>query len=441
MARTGRSVLIAPLLLAAAAAAATSFYKGEEFAERRARLLAETGDAVVAVDAALFPAEFTYLTGVKSRTAKLIIIPPEVAKKAPDPKAWRTTLYLPERSPRTGVWDDPALSAKDDTMTPTGIEHSSPESAFPGDLLKVGVIADTLYLPFRPVPADPAQLPADLKLVQQVRIAAPGLEVRNLVPVLDRLRWRKTPAQQEVMREACALTAEAFKDAARALKPGLFEYEVDAVVSYAFRRGGADEAAFLIIGSGPNSCVLHHMANDRRIGAGELVVVDIGALYGQVSTDLTRTLPSSGRFSEEQRKVYEVVLKANMAAIATVRPGATLSDVHEAARKVIADAGYEKDFIHHACHPLFGGRSSNPLSFGISLPKGFDPYLQDVPVEPGSVFTIEPGIYIPEKALGVRIEDDVLVTPDGHEVLTAAAPKTIADIEKLMTEAPILIRE
>ena len=435
------SVIVLALTVGTLAHAVGAFYTGSEFAQRREQLLAETRDGVTVVDASLFPSEFTYLTGVKSHTGKLIIVPEQVARRAPDPGLWQTTIYLPAKSPKSGVWDDPVLSAGEDTKTPTGIECSSPESSFFGDVIKIGLIADTIYLPFRPSAEDPTMLPGDIQFVQQVRAALPEMKIKNLLPVLDRIRWQKTAAQTDVMRKACNITTEAFKEAARAMKPGLFEYEIDGLISYIFRRSGADEAAFLIIGSGPNSCILHHMENDRKIGESEMVVVDIGAVYGQVSTDLTRTLPSSGTFTDEQKKIYEIVLKANKAAIDMVKPGVTLSQVHEAAMKVIADAGYERYFIHPACHPLNGGGSVNPLSHGITLPKGHDPYLMDMPLKPGSMFTIEPGIYIPEKSLGVRIEDDILVTADGHEVLTAYAPKEVADIERLMQEETVIIKK
>ena len=418
------------------------FYKGSEFAQRREKLLVEVRDGIILVDAALFPSEFTYLTGITSRTGKLIIVPPQVARRAPKPELWQTTIYLAPKSPQSGVWNDPVLSAGDDTKTPTGIESNAPETNFLGDLVKIGQIADTVYIPFRQTAADQAQLSNDLKFVQQVRNAHPDIKVRNLLPILDKLRWQKTAAQTEVMRKACDITSEAYKEAARTMKPGLYEYEIDGLVSYIFRRNAVDDAAFLIIGSGPNSCILHHMANNRQIGENELVVIDIGAVIGGISTDLTRTIPSSGTYTDEQKKIYEIVLKANKAAIDMVKPGVTLSQVHQTAMKIIADAGYGKYFIHGTCHTLNGGNATNPLNIGISLPKDQDRYLtNDMPVKPGSMFTIEPGIYIPEKNLGVRIEDDILVTASGHEVLTSAAAKEITDIERLMKEEPVIIKK
>jgi Xaa-Pro aminopeptidase len=185
------------------------------------------------------------------------------------------------------------------------------------------------------------------------------------------------------------------------------------------------------------------MSNDRRMAEGELLLIDIGNVYCGMSDDLTRTIPVSGKFTPEQRKVYEIVLEAQKAAIAMVKPGVTLAQVHAAARQVIADAGYGKYFIHGTSHTLNGGNSANPLHLGIlRSDQPFDRYAaDDVPVEPGTMFTIEPGIYIPEKALGIRIEDSVLVTADGCEILTADAPKEVSEIESLMKEAPAYLKK
>jgi Xaa-Pro aminopeptidase len=414
-----------------------------EFGQRRQALLAEAGDGIVLIDAGLFPSEFSYLTGVQSRTAKLLLIPEGIAARTPKPQVWLTTLYLPPKSPQAGTWDDPVLSAGEDTFTPTGIRNNAPIADFWSDVAKVGLITDTVYIPFRPSLQDPERLPDDLKFVDQVRRLLPQVKVKNLLPILGQRRWAKTPVETEVMRQACAIVTEAFREAARITRPGLHEYEVEAAISYVFRRLGSERPAFLIIGSGPNSCILHHMKNNRRMGEDELLLIDIGNVYCGMSDDLTRTIPVTGKYSAEQRKIYEIVLKAQKAAIAVVKPGVTLARIHETARKVIVDAGYGKYFIHGTSHTLNGGNSANPLHLGTwRAEQPPDRYAaDDVPVEPGTMFTIEPGIYIPEKNLGIRIEDSVLVTTDGCEILTAAAPKEIAEIESLMKENPVRLKK
>jgi Xaa-Pro aminopeptidase len=179
---------------------------------------------------------------------------------------------------------------------------------------------------------------------------------------------------------------------------------------------------------------------------GDLLKIDVGTIYETMSTDLTRTIPVSGKFTPEQRKIYEIVLKANEKAISIVKPGVTLADVHKVAFEVIEAAGYAKYFIHGTSHTLNGGPHAKPKSMGLTLSGTFGQYemsryySMDNPLEPGSMFTIEPGIYIPEKNIGIRIEDDILVTETSYEVLTDAAPKEIGAIEKLMQEKTVYIK-
>lgn len=390
--------------------------------------------------------EYGWLTGVSNLDAKLIFVPPSIAAKAPDPAAWKTTLYLPLKNPRAGVWDDPRLSYGDDVLKTTGLENSAPQSVFITDVAKLSSITDTVYVPFRGLPpASGGEVPDSLKLYDTVVRLLPGLRIRNLAPILEDLRWAKQPLEVEIMRRSCAITAEAFMEAARLAEPGLFEYDLEAAASYVMRREGAQHT-FLIIGTGPNSCVLHHSDNDRRLEDGDLVVIDIGNTYGTMGTDLTRTVPASGRFTAEQRKIYDIVLEAQRTAIAVVKPGVTLAEVHRTAREVIDKAGYGKYFIHGTSHTLNGGaavRARDPLLQGLLFfREPGDRYAADRnPAREGTMFTVEPGIYIPEKKLGVRIEDSILVTQDGSEVLTGAAPKNAPDVEKLMREKCRYVRE
>ncbi len=430
--------------LAIAAAAEPPCFAGSEFAKHREMLAAEANDGVILIDAAAFPSEFYYLTGVRSRTAKLIIIPDQIAKKTRKPEVWKTTIYLPPKSPRAGVWDDPELSAGDDTMTSSGIQNNAPVAEFMNDLtMKIGLITETIYVPFRTFIRYPDRGREDMVFVDQVRKALPQVRVKNLLPILERIRWTKTPAEIEVMRRACVITAEAFKEAARYTRPDLYEYEIDALISYIFRRQGSEKADFLIIGSGPNSCILHHMKNDRQMREGELLVIDIGTVYCSMSTDMTRTIPVSGEFTREQKKIYEIVLKAQKAAISIIKPGVTIAEVHRKVRNVIDDSGYGKYLVHGTSHTLNGGEPFDIMNIGtLRIKEMMDRHDADtVPLEPGCMITVEPGIYIPEKNLGIRIEDSVLVTADGCEVLTAAAPKEIEEIEDLMKEKPVYLKK
>src|SRR2546428_13145951 len=196
------------------------------------------------------------------------------------------------------------------------------------------------------------------------------------------------------------------------------EYEGQAALDYAFTRNGAERPAYpSIVGSGPFSTILHYNDNTRRMQAGDVVVVDVGAEYSGYSADVTRTYPVSGKFSPRQREIYQIVLDAQKAAIAKVKPGAWISDLHNAAMSHIRSKGYEKYFIHGTSHHI-----------GLEV---HDVGATTRPLEANMVITVEPGIYIPEEKLGVRIEDDVLVTSTGCRLLSTF-PKEIDEIDALV---------
>lgn len=425
-----------------------------DYKERRERLSAQITDGVAIVvnysgvlARARTDPEFLYLTGVDTPGAKLILMPKEIAEKSSFPEFWKTTLYLPSKNPRGNVWDDMELYPGEMAEKETGIENTANLNTFSSDVAKLGNITDTIYLSLNSNVMSLEQLPSNLEFADSIKKILPHVKIKNLSPFLDDMRWKKSPREIEVMKEAAAITAEAFKEAARFTKPGLYEYEIEALINYIFRIKGSQKAAFLIIASGPNSCILHHMNNDRQMEEGDLLKIDVGTVYETMSTDLTRTIPVSGKFSQEQRNIYEIVLEANKKAISIVKPGVTLAEVHRIAYEVIDEAGYAKYFIHGTSHTLNGGPHARPESMGIILSGTYGQYEMnryyalDNPLVPGSMFTIEPGIYIPEKNIGIRIEDDILVTETGYEVLTDSAPKEIDAIEKLMKEKTIYIKE
>jgi Xaa-Pro aminopeptidase len=189
------------------------------------------------------------------------------------------------------------------------------------------------------------------------------------------------------------------------------------VAEFVFRwEGASGPSYFPVVASGPNSCLVHYHANTRTLQAGDVVVLDFGPDYRYYQSDITRTFPVAEAFTAEQRRVYEVVLEAQNAALARVRPGATFRDLDAAARAVIDAAGHERHWMHGVSHYV-----------GMSVHDVGGP----APFEPGVVLTVEPGIYIPERQLGVRIEDTVVVTASGYENLTRAAARTVEEIEAL----------
>lgn len=425
-----------------------------DFMERRDKLAAQITDGVAIITnysgvlaRTRTDPEFLYLTGVQIPGAKLILIPKEIAAESDHPEFWKTTLYLPSKNPRGGVWDDMELYPGEEAEKETGIENTASLDTFSSHVARLGNITDTVYLSLGSNVMSLEQLPSNLEFANSIKKILPQVKIMNFSPILDDMRWKKSPKEIAVMKKAVEITVEAFKEAARFAKPGVYEYEIEALIHYIFRRQGSQRAAFLIIASGPNSCILHHMKNDRLMEEGDLLKIDIGTVYGSMSTDLTRTIPVSGTFSPEQRKIYQIVLEASKKAISIVKPGVSLADVHKAAFEVIDAAGYGKYFIHGTSHTLNGGPHAKLTSMGLALTGTYGQYpmnryyAQDNPLVPGSMFTIEPGIYIPEKNLGIRIEDDILVTETGYEILTEAAPREIGEIEKLMKENTVYIKQ
>jgi Xaa-Pro aminopeptidase len=230
------------------------------------------------------------------------------------------------------------------------------------------------------------------------------------------------------MRKAIDISAAGHVAAMQAARPGMWEYEIEAVLEAAFRRNGADRVGYpSIVGSGPNSTTLHYDVNRRQTKDGDLVVVDAGAEWGQYTADVTRTFPVNGKFTARQKAIYDLVLATQQAAFDSTRPGTTIARLNRLAR----------DYMRAHSGTLCGDQSCDAYFIhGLSHWLGMD--VHDVGdytsnLRPGMVLTIEPGIYLPQEALGVRIEDDVLVTTTGAEWLSAKAPKTTADIERLMS--------
>jgi Xaa-Pro aminopeptidase len=267
--------------------------------------------------------------------------------------------------------------------------------------------------------------------------------------VLHELRLRKDAAEIERMERAAAITGEGHREAMARVSPGMFEYEAEAVLRAAFRRAGSERHAYApIVGSGPNATVLHYVKNDRRMQAGELLLIDAGCEYDYYASDVTRTFPVSGTFTSEQRAVYEVVLAAELAAIQAVRPSATLEEVHAVAVRVISEGlvtlgvltdPVDKIVADELYKPWFMHKTSHWLGMDVHDVGLYHQGGKPRPLEEGMVTTVEPGLYfsasderVPAglRGIGVRIEDDVLTTAGEPRVLTAAIPKTVDAIEQ-----------
>jgi Xaa-Pro aminopeptidase len=368
---------------------------------------------------------FLYLTGLEAPGGWLVF------NGAGEEDA---VLYLPPRSAAAERWTGPQLGPDDEARTLTGLAHVRSTADLEEDLqgwidgrgAGGGSSSDTLFASF-----------GDVRFEEMLQSFLPAGTPgpRPLSPIMARLRLVKDTEELRRLRRAVDITAEAHRELWRLAEPGSTEYQLEAALEYVFKAQGAERVGFpSIVGSGPNSVVLHYDKNRRTLVAGDLVVVDIGAEFGYYTADITRTFPVGGHFSPRQKALYDLVLGAREAGLEVVRPGGTMSEVNQAVRS----------FLEAHSGDLCGESSCAPfLIHGVSHWLGMD--VHDVgdnrsAFAPGMVLTLEPGLYLPEEALGIRVEDDILVTETGHEVLSAGLPRSTAEIEATMGEEPRWIR-
>jgi Xaa-Pro aminopeptidase len=377
---------------------------------------------------------FYYLTGVDEADAWLLLAPKgvrvEIYRRWPGPnyirgQMVREILFAPARTALQQRWEGAGAGSGDALKQTAGVER----------VYDVGLFEEmlTMALPYHSTfwacvagaggagAAVPLRgtLPADLVLVENVRARFPGLVIKDATAVVTEMRRIKDVSELEAMQKAVDAWGASMQAAMKAARPGLYEYEIEAAAIGEFRRRGGNAASSCIVASGPNAAILHYQENKRQIQADDLILVDsANTTYQHYAADLTRTFPASGKFTPRQKELYEIVLRAADEAIKMMRPGVKIEDLHARAYQVIEQAGYGKYFVHGLSHYI-----------GID---GHD--VGDVwkPLEAGSVITVEPGIYMPEAGLGIRIEDEVLVTADGAKILSAGVPRTVEEIEQFM---------
>ncbi|MGI9041657.1 MAG: aminopeptidase P N-terminal domain-containing protein [Gemmatimonadales bacterium] len=338
---------------------------------------------------------FFYLTGLEAPGATLLLV-------ARDSEADQAILYIRDRAELSRL---------------TGIRDIRPSAGSEAEIRSLALAARS--------PALMGGL--YLQREQQTAGAWDRVEVEDLEPGMAALRLVKDGEELARLRRATDITTEALREAMQAARPGMWEYELEATIEYAFRRRGAERVGFpSIVGSGPNSTTLHYDKGRRQTRPGDLVVMDVGAEFGYYTSDVTRTIPISGRFTPRQRQLYDLVLATQQTAIDSVRPGTTLGELNRVARN------YMRRHSGKLC-----GRSTCDRFFvhGLSHWLGMD--VHDVgsfatPLAPGMVLTVEPGIYLVDEEVGIRIEDVVLVTEAGREVLSNAAPRTADGVEREM---------
>jgi Xaa-Pro aminopeptidase len=352
---------------------------------------------------------FKYLTGIDGEAGAAVVFDPQ--NPTPDK---RVTLFLRPLNPELERWDGYRESIGAGLKDRTGFATIMRTGSLPR-LLTVIARRSKRFACLHPFSTYPAPVSPDLAVFRQLAERVPGVAVEDQTEVLPTLRAIKSPAELRLMRKAAAATAKGYEYAVAAIRPGATEAAVERALEDGYRDGGAEGVSYnSIVGSGLNATVLHYMENAAALAAGDLLLIDSAASYRGYAADVTRTYPVSGRFTGDQRDVYEVVLRAQLAAIKAAKPGRRMTDVDEAARDVIDKAGYGDAFIHGIGHQL--GLEVHDVT-------------PDGPLRPGMVVTIEPGVYLPDRKLGVRIEDDILVTAKGNENLTAIIPKTVKDVE------------
>lgn len=395
----------------------------EEYRQRRETLLQALDGAAAAVFAGTevgsdslqgrwkSDRSFWYLTGLDYESGAAVAFDPAVE----DPDR-RITLYLRPRDPESERWHgardplDSALKAR------TGFDCILRTPSLPSRLTEAARRTKRVAClhPFAPYNAT---VSSDLEVFKRIADHVPGVVIEDRTQLLPRMRAIKSPAEVTLIEKAVAATVAGYEEALQFIRPGVTESEIAEVLTAGFRTLGGEPAFEPIVGAGANGAVLHYEDLDHTVKDGDLIVIDYAASYAGYASDVTRTLPASGTFTGEQRELYQIVLQANLAAMGAARPGATMTEVHNAALEVIAGAGYKDDFIHGIGHQL--GIEVHDVT-----PEG--------PLVAGMVLTIEPGIYLPERGMGVRIEDDILLTETGCVDLTAAIPKTVEDIEAAM---------
>jgi Xaa-Pro aminopeptidase len=352
---------------------------------------------------------FYYLTGWKQPGATLLIDP------------HRAVLFLPHHNPEFEKFRGPQASPDDkDIAEVTGFDTVLPIERFESELHTSLENWPALY-----TTGDNARA--------RLRMFAPLRDVQDARPTLARMRMKKSPAEIALLQRAADATVAAHRAAWKLAAPGKYEYQIAAAAQSVYLGLGCERDAYPpIAGSGPNGLYLHYVSNERRMNAGDLLLMDAGAECAGYTADVTRTIPVNGKFTARQRELYDIALGAEKAAIAAVKPGIPIAGAAPRSLNQVARAYINSHGTDLHGQPL-GQYFTHDISHHIGL-EVHDAADTTAPLQAGMVISIEPGIYIPEENIGIRIEDVVLVTEEGAQVLTAALPREAAEIERALAK-------
>jgi Xaa-Pro aminopeptidase len=411
-----------------------------DYRARREALVKKTG-AIVLLFAPLEPPEslyrfrqddnFYYLSGETEAGEALLIAPAVESKDNVPARPYTEIVFLPPRNPRMERYTGPKLGADNpDAAKITGFERVEDMSKLPDELAKtIGGGRPVVYTDL-PAEGESASGADPLGFLKRTNAF---IFLQDVKPMISSLRMAKDSGEIALLRKAVDASVAAHEAAMKAVKPNVAEYEISALLEYEWGKRGCERPSYPpIVGSGHNSTVLHYSEDTATMKSGEVVVIDAAAECSMYAADITRTLPVNGHFTARQREIYDIVLGAQEAAMAAFQPGKSVlfGDTGNSLTKVA------KDYFKSHGKDLHGQPLDQYFTHGIGHYIGLDVHDAGdykVPLAPGMAFTIEPGIYIPEENIGVRIEDDFLVSPDGKLIkLSAALPSKADEVEKTM---------
>ena len=414
------------------------------YAARRAKLAAEVDAPIVlwgftgreeASQAYVFAQEesFYYLTGHNEEGAALVILPASKAASETGDGA-RESFYLPPKNPQKEKWNgvrmapsDPGIEAR------TGFATVKPFAELRATVEGLAKNYADFYT-ILPYEKELGGYPHEKEVVEWLQLAAPQTKLKDVRGKIDAMRQIKSPGELAFLRQAIELSLDAHLAAMRMMRPGIYEYQIGAKMVEVHAMGGSEAEGYApIVGAGPDSTVLHYDRLSRKVEDGDIVVLDVGAQFSGYSADITRTIPANGKFTPRQLEIYNIVLGAQNAALAALKPG---MDYCPKGRKSVQKISYDYINSHGKDHngKSLGQYFIHGLGHHIGL-NVHDPGENCKALEAGMVVTVEPGVYIPEENLGVRIEDDVLITETGYKLLSERLPRDPGEIEKIMGEA------
>ncbi|MCS7090423.1 MAG: Xaa-Pro aminopeptidase [Verrucomicrobiota bacterium] len=377
-------------------------------------------------------ADLFYLSGILQEQTILVMAP-----DASDP-SYREMLFLRRTDEHTLIWEGPKLT-RDEARRISGIDHVRWLDEFPLIFRQLMCEMELVYLNtnehYRALPEVETR---DVRFIRECQRQYPLHRYCRLAPLMHELRTVKAPIEIDLIRKACQLTGRAFRRVLRCIRPGINESELEAEFAREFIRNRATFAYPPIIASGPNTCILHYTRNDRQCRAGELLLLDVAANYGSYNSDMTRTVPVSGRFTRRQRQVYDAVLRVFRQMTRALVPGKTLADLRQEAETLIAEECRQLGLLPQRTRRASRGNEPPVRQFfmhGVTHPIGLD--VHDVlkpgqKIGPGWVVTCEPAIYVREEGFGIRLENTFLITDKDPVDLMADIPIEPDEIEGLM---------